>query len=162
MIFISYGTHTVPMQDLQGCRTQPYRHGRESTQEDFAKVPHRRCIWPYRGRKSPSRSPHGLFTGWLRSLKLYGACKLIMHALKLYGSRTERQNSSSTTRGPYRPCVALWVDVRLLFKIRQLTAWEQPVQGPGVWCDWGITKYFHDTVLKIQSQVPVIYYEEFD
>ena len=34
------------------------------------------------------RSPHGLFTGCLRSLNPYGARKLIMHALKLYGPRT--------------------------------------------------------------------------
>ena len=29
---------------------------------------------------------------------------------------------------------APWVDVRFLFKIAR----EQPVRGPGVWCDWGI------------------------
>ena len=31
---------------------------------------------------------------------------------------------------------APWVDVRFLFK----TAREQPVRGPGVWCDWGINR----------------------
>ena len=31
---------------------------------------------------------------------------------------------------------AAWEDVRFLFK----TAREQPVRGPGVWCEWGISK----------------------
>ena len=48
------------------------------------------------------RSPHGLFTGCLRSLNPYRARKLIMHALKLYGPHTGRQNSYSAARGPYR------------------------------------------------------------
>ena len=55
------------------------------------------------GRTGPLRSPHGLFTGCLRSLNLYGARKLIMHALKLYGPRTGRQNSYSAARGPCGP-----------------------------------------------------------
>ena len=39
------------------------------------------------------------------------------------------------TQSPWRKLVwAPWVDVRFLFK----TAREQPVRGPGVWCDWGI------------------------
>ena len=48
----------------------------------------------------PLRSPHGLFTGCLQSLNPYGARKLIMHALKLYGLRTGRQNSYGAARGP--------------------------------------------------------------
>ena len=51
----------------------------------------------------------------------------IMHALKLYGPRTGRQNLYGAARGP---CADVW----FLFK----TAREQPVRGPGVWCDWGI------------------------
>ena len=43
--------------------------------------------------------------------------------------------SQSLNRMIQAPCV----DVRLLFK----TALEQPVLGPGVWCDWGIN--FTDT-----------------
>ena len=84
------------------------------------------------GRTGPVRASHGLFTGCLSSLNPYGARKLIMHALKLYGPRTGGQNSYGAARDP-------WVDVRFLFK----TAREQPVRGPGVWCDWGITRdYF--------------------
>ena len=36
-------------------------------------------------RTRPVRFPHGMFTGCLKSLNPYGARKLIMHALKLYG-----------------------------------------------------------------------------
>ena len=55
-----------------------------------------------------------------------------MHALKLYGRITRRPNLYGAIQGPYGPP---WVEVRFLFK----TAREQPVRGPGVWCDWGIT-----------------------
>ena len=55
------------------------------------------------------RSPHGLLMVCLRPLNPYGARKLIMHAFKLYGPRTSKEN-------PYGA-----------------------VQGPGVWCDWGLT-----------------------
>ena len=41
-----------------------------------------------RGTKAPVRYPHGLFMGCLRYFNLCGACKLIIHALKLYGPRT--------------------------------------------------------------------------
>ena len=44
-------------------------------------------------RTGPVRFPHGLFTGCLKSQNPYGARKLIMHVLKLYGPRTGRQNS---------------------------------------------------------------------
>ena len=54
-----------------------------------------------------------------------------MHALKLYGPRTGRQNSYGAARGP--------VSGRTIFVQNNLwTAREQPVRGPGVWCDWGI------------------------
>ena len=58
-----------------------------------------------------------------------------MHALKLYGPRTGRQNSYGAARGPCGP--------------REWTydfCSKQPVNspwtartGPGVWCDWGIS-----------------------
>ena len=54
-------------------------------------------------RTGPVRGPHGLFTGCLKSLNPYGARKLIMHALKLYGPRTGRQNSYGAARGPCGP-----------------------------------------------------------
>ena len=56
-----------------------------------------------------------------------------MHALKLYGPRTGRQNSYGAARAP-------WVDVRFLFK----KACEQPGHNPygDRECDvtWGITQ----------------------
>ena len=55
------------------------------------------------GRTGPVRSPHGLFTGCLWSLNPYGARKLKMHVLKLYGPRTGRQNSYDAVRGPSGP-----------------------------------------------------------
>ena len=70
-------------------------------------------------RTGPVRAPHGLFTGCLKYLNPYGARKLIMHALKLYGPRTGRQNSYGARVGP-------WVDVRFLFK----TSCEQPGNSP--------------------------------
>ena len=78
----------------------------------------------------PLRSPHGLFTGCLRSLNPCGARKLIMHALYLYGPRTERYNSYGAALVP-----------------RGSREWmygfcsKQPVRGSGVWCDWGISEH---------------------
>ena len=53
------------------------------------------------------RGPHGtltvparLFTGCLQSQNPYGARKLIIHASKLYGPRTGRQNLYGAARGP--------------------------------------------------------------
>ena len=88
----------------------PYPHVSASTQPELAKITHGRRIWPCGARAGHLRSPHGLFTGCLWSLNSHGARKLIMHALKLYG-----------------PVLALWVDVRFLFK----TAREQP--GSVMW-----------------------------
>ena len=50
-------------------------------------------MWPNGARTGPWRSLHGLFTDCLRPLNPYGARKLLMHALKLYGPPTGRQNS---------------------------------------------------------------------
>ena len=55
------------------------------------------------GRTGPVRAPQELFTGCLQSLNPYGTRKLIMHALKLYGPRTGRQNSYGAARGPCGP-----------------------------------------------------------
>ena len=98
MFFIPYGSRTASVRNLQGCRTAP-----ESTQPEFAKIPHGRRIWPYGARMGFLRSPQGLFRGCLRTLNPYGARKLIVHALKLYGPRTERQNSYGAARGQ-GPC----------------------------------------------------------
>ena len=92
-----------PYGTRKGAVRQPYRHLRELTQPELAKLPHGRRIWPYGARRCPLRAPQGLFTGCLQSLNLYGARKLIMHALKLYGSRTGRQNSYGAARGPCGP-----------------------------------------------------------
>ena len=127
MFFISYGTRTGPCVTRKGAVRRPCGHVRELTQPWLAKIPHGRRIWPHEARTGLLRSPHGLFTGCSQSQNPHGARELIMHALKLYGPRTGRQNSYGAARGP-------WVDVRFLFK----TAREQPVRGPGVWCDWGI------------------------
>ena len=122
---------------------RPYGHARELSQPELAKLPHGRRIWPYGSRTGPLRSPHGLFTGCLRSPNPYGARELIMHALKLYRPRTGRLKFVRRRTGPVR---APWVDVRFLCK----TAREQPVRGPGVWCDWGINrvKWAHGRVWK--------------
>ena len=82
---------------------RPYGHAKELTQPELAKIPHGRRILPYGARTGPLRSPHGLFTGCSKSLQLYGARKLIMHALKLYGPRTGRQNSYGAAWGPCGP-----------------------------------------------------------
>ena len=55
---------------------------------------------PARASYFAVRSPHGLFTGCLKYLNPYGARKLLMHALKLYGPRTGRQNSYGAAHGP--------------------------------------------------------------
>ena len=87
----------------KGAVQRPYGHIRELTQPELAKIPHGRRIWPYGACTDPLRSPHGLFTGWLQSLNPYGAHKLIMHALKLYGPRMGRQNSHGAVWGPCGP-----------------------------------------------------------
>ena len=99
MFFISYGTRTGPV----GAVRRHYGHARDLTQPELAKIPHGRRILPYGSRTSPVRFPHGLFTGCLKYLNPYGARKLIMHALKLYGRRTGRQNSYGAARGPCGP-----------------------------------------------------------
>ena len=43
-------------------------------------------------------------------------------------------------RRPTGPVRAPWVDVRFFVQNSTGTTREQPVRGPGVWCDWGISK----------------------
>ena len=128
MFFISYWTRTGPCGTRSGAERYSYGHIRELTQSEFAKIPHGRRMWPY----GPLVVPHGLFMGCLWYLHPYGAYKLIMHALKLYGPCTGRQNSYGATRVSYEP--REWT-YDFLFK----TAQEQHVRGP-VWCDLGITQ----------------------
>ena len=82
---------------------RPYGHVRELTQPELPKIPHGCRIWPYGARAFPLRSPHVLFTGCLPPGNPYGARKLIMHALKLYGPHTGRQNSYDAAWGPCGP-----------------------------------------------------------
>ena len=86
----SYPTGPVrgPCGTRKGAIRHSYGHVRELTQPEFAKIPHGRRKWPYGARTRRLWSPHGLCTGCLRSLNPYGARKLKIHALKLYGPRT--------------------------------------------------------------------------
>ena len=92
MFFISYGTRTGPVHDPQGCHTVSLwtRKGIDTTIIAWASY-------------LAVRSPYGPRMGCLQSLNPYGARKLIMHALKLYGPHTGRQNSYGTVQGPCRP-----------------------------------------------------------
>ena len=128
---VSYPTGPVrdPCGTRNGAVRHPCGHVRKLTQPELAKIHHWRRIWPVWAGMGPLRSPHGLFTGCLRFQNPYGARKLIMHALKLYGPRTGRQHSYGAARGP---CVS-----------REWThdfCSKQPV-GQGVWCDWVINVF---------------------
>ena len=94
--FISYGTHTGPVQDPQGCRTAPLRTRKGIDTTRCGKHPARASYFAV-------RFPHGLFTGCLKFLNPHEARKLIMHASKLYGPRKGRQNSYGAARGPCGP-----------------------------------------------------------
>ena len=97
MIFISCNTRAGPVRgpvrDPRGCHT----------------VPLQTCsgIGTTRIGKNPARASYlsvrGPFTGCWRSINTYGARKLIMHALKIYGPYTRRQNSYGAARGPHGP-----------------------------------------------------------
>ena len=118
---IRYRTRTGPVRDLQGCCTALLR-----TRKGFYAsriFANRCCICPYGALMSPSRSPHGLFTGCLRSLNPHGARELIMHALKLYGPRTERRNRTMPHGARAGPVSGR----RFLFKT---AAREKPVRSP--------------------------------
>ena len=135
MFFISYGTRTGPVRDLQGCHTAPLRTHKGIDTSRIGKNPARASYFAVWGPYEPRTVLDGLFTGCLKSLNPYGAHKITMHALKLYGSRTGRQNSYGAARGCVGP-----VSGRTIFVQNSLwTAREQPVRGPGVWCHWGIS-----------------------
>ena len=93
---------TGPVWDPQGCRTAPLRTRKGIDTTRIGKNPARASYFAVRG-PCPVRFPHGMFTGCLKSLNPYGARKLIMHALKLYGPRTGRQSSYGAARGPCGP-----------------------------------------------------------
>ena len=95
--FISYGTRTGPVRDPQGCRAAALRTRKGIDTTRIGKTPARASYLAVRG-------PQGLFTDCLQSLNPYGTLKLIMHALKLYGPRTGRQNSYGAAPGPCGPC----------------------------------------------------------
>ena len=50
-----------PCGTRKGAVRRPYRHARELTQPELAKIPHGRPILPYGARTGPVRVPHGLF-----------------------------------------------------------------------------------------------------
>ena len=91
-----------PAQDPLGSQLTP----------EFAKIPHGRHVWSYGACTGPLWYPHGLFTGCLRFLNPYGTRKLLIHALKLYGSHTGGKIRTAS----HGPRTAMWVDVRFLFK----------------------------------------------
>ena len=126
--FISYGTHTGPARDPQGCRTAPLRTRKGIDTTRVGKIPHGCRIWScYGARTVPTRAVHGLFTICkpVRGPKTYNACIKTLRAP--YGEAKSERRRTGPVQTP-------WVDVRLLLK----TTREQPVRGPGVWCDWGI------------------------
>ena len=91
----------------QGCRTAALRKRKGIDTTRIGKTPTRAPYLavrgPYGSLTGPLRVPQGLFTGCLQSLNPYGARKIIMHALKLYGPRTGKQNSYGAARGPCGP-----------------------------------------------------------
>ena len=98
--FISYWTSTGPVRDPQGCRTAHLRTRKGIAATRICKNPtrasHEAVRDPYGPLVVPARVVHGLFT----IFKPVRARKLIMHALKLYGTRTGRQNSYGVARVP--------------------------------------------------------------
>ena len=86
MFFISYGARMGPVRDPQGCRTAALRTRKGIHTIRIGKTPARASYLAV-------RAPYGLFPSCLWTQNPYGARKLIMHALKLYGPRTGRQNS---------------------------------------------------------------------
>ena len=94
--FISYGTRKVPVRDPQGCRTAPLRTRKGIDTTIIGKNPARASYLAV-------RAPYGPRTGCSQSQNPYGVRKLIMHALKLYGPCTGRQNSYGAARGSCGP-----------------------------------------------------------
>ena len=87
------------VRDPQGRSTTPLRTRKGIDTTRIGKNAARASYLAVRGL----RSPHGLFTGSLVFQNPYGTRKLILHALKLYGPRTGRQNSYGAARGSCGP-----------------------------------------------------------
>ena len=115
-VFLSYGARAGPSRVPYGSLTDTYGNSHKQNWQNAR-------TGVVFGRTAPARAPHGLFPGCSRTQNPYGARKLIMHALKLYGPRTGRQNSYGAARGPYGP--------------REWTydlCWKQPGNSPGTAC----------------------------
>ena len=87
MFFIFYGSRMGPVQEPQGCRMAPLRT-REGI--DTTRICKKKRTGVVCDRTGPVYAP---YMGCLWSLNPYGACKLMMHAFKLFGPCTGRQNS---------------------------------------------------------------------
>ena len=100
MFFMSRGARAGPVRDPQGCRTAPLRARKGIDTTAIGKNPARASYLAVRGPHGPltvpARAVHGLLT-------FSKPVRVIMHALKLYGPRTGRQNSCGATRGPCGP-----------------------------------------------------------
>ena len=135
-----------PCGTRKGAVRHPCGQVRELTQTELAKIPHGCRIWPYGARTAP----HGMFAGWLQYQNPYGARKLIMHALKLYGARTGRQNSYGAARGPCGP--REWTYD--FCSKQRVNSPGTARTGPGVWCDWGINdrlQHFNDVIIGVMA-----------
>ena len=109
------------------------------------------------GRTGPLRSPQGLFMGWQRYLNPYGAHKLIMHALNTTGP--VRRGKIRTVSHGSRTGLVRW---RTIFVQNSPgTAREQPVRGPEVWCDWGISG-LHNSCWWPGDERMIIFFSVFD
>ena len=89
---------TGPVRDPQECRTTALRTRKGIDTTRIGKTSTRASYLAIRGPCGPLT-----FTGCLQSLNQYGAHKHIMHALKVYGPGTGRQNSYGAARGPCGP-----------------------------------------------------------
>ena len=116
MFFISYRTHTGPVRNQQGCCMAPLLTHKGIDKNRIGKNPARVWYLAVRARTGPLRSPHGLFTGCLQSINPYGARKVIIHALKLYGPRTGNQNGRRFPDDIFK-CIFLTENVWILNKI---------------------------------------------
>ena len=147
MFFISYRPIWGSCGTRKGAIRHPHRHVRELIQPELTKIPHGCRIWPYGARTGPLRSPHRLFTGCLWSQNPDGACKLIMHTLKLYGPCTGRQNSYGATRG-----LCCWPHEWICYFCS-----KQPGNSPYGSREYDVTEALSRNVLlgSLYSQLPV-------
>ena len=99
MFIISYGTRTGPVRDPQGCRMVLLRIRKGIDTTRICQNPARASYVAVLAPCGPAQAVHVC----LLYLNLYGARKLIMRVLKLYDSRTGRQNSYGAARVSYWP-----------------------------------------------------------